>query len=279
MSHKDTKNVTKKTIICPLCSNIYIKKYISQHFKSQHPNSEYSKIIKKGMVYPTYFNSNKIFIQNTEFYCSFCNKIIKKNSKYHHNKSKLHLDLVKKSKHNNLIFTHDEVNNDNYNNGNNIFYNKLTLESDNESNSLISKFNLENKAFINLMNKPQEKYNNLKINENKRTEFFPLDKINTNINLNAYKNNYNDADLNTYKNKIISNESSSDWLKSDSIKSLGYSGNFDFYLPFEQQKKFEAEIEKIIEKIEERKKFNKELVKWRDRERKRKKLKVNKKLK
>ena len=61
------KKQKRNKVMGPLCQNSYIRKYISEHYKSQHLNSEYAKIIKKGMVYKR-FNNNLIFKANADFF-------------------------------------------------------------------------------------------------------------------------------------------------------------------------------------------------------------------
>ena len=94
-----------------------------------------------------------------------------------------------------------------------------------------------------------------------------------------YTNYGYDLDLIKTNNKKYQSDSSKDWLESESIKSLGNGGNFDYWknLSLKEQKQFEEDIKMVIDRIEKRKKFNKELLKWRDREKKREKAKFKKK--
>ena len=287
------KKQKKNKVICPLCQNSYIRKYISEHYKSQHPNSEYSKIIKKGMVYKRFNNNNLIFKTNEDFFCSTCNKLIKKHSKYQHYNSKLHKFLDKKSDEKAIIINHENNVKNNLVNQNKIINYTFPLISENESkdfNSIFSikyeepinqlQFNIETKHSDsnNINNKTLENHNKANIDDN-NTSDFSIHKININKNIPRNTNNDCDLDLVQTSNKKNQTDSSKDWLESESIKSLGNGGNFDYWknLPLDKQKQFEEDIKMVIERIEKRKKFNKELLKWRDRERKREKAKFKKK--
>ena len=86
-----TKQKTQKEqIICQLCNKIITKKYKSQHMRRKHKNSEYCKVVKKGMTYNKFNKNNTYFIKDCQFFCSYCNKMINKNSKYKHFKTQLH---------------------------------------------------------------------------------------------------------------------------------------------------------------------------------------------
>ena len=53
------------------------KKYISTHIKNIHPDSEYSKIIKRGVKYN--WEKNPIFNSSDEMRnCKICKKLIKR---------------------------------------------------------------------------------------------------------------------------------------------------------------------------------------------------------
>ena len=85
---------TKKQIKqnCPLCNYSYVKKYISTHLKNIHPDSEYSKIINRGVKYN--LEKNPIFTSSDEMrYCKICKKLIKKKCFWVHLKTFLHKKL------------------------------------------------------------------------------------------------------------------------------------------------------------------------------------------
>ena len=260
------KKQKKNKVICPLCQNSYIRKYISEHYKSQHPNSEYSKIIKKGMVYKRFNNNNLIFKTNADFFCSICNKLIKNHSKYQHYNSKLHKFLDKKCDEKTIIINHENKVKNNLDNQNKIINNKFGLISENDTKDFHSifsikyeeqvnqlQFNIETKHSYsnNINNKTLENHNKANIDDNNTSDFYPIHKINNNENIPLNTNYGYDLDLIKTNNKKYQNDSSKDWLEFKSIKSLGNGGNFDYWknLSLKEQKQFEEDIKMVIDRI------------------------------
>jgi hypothetical protein len=93
MGKKNNNNKIK--INCPICNKQIIKKYISQHIRSQHPNDNYCKFVCKGTTYKVFNNNNTNinFIKDDQFYCQLCHKTMNIYSKYKHFKTKMHISL------------------------------------------------------------------------------------------------------------------------------------------------------------------------------------------
>ena len=89
------EEIAKKKIKqnCPICNYSYAKKYISFHIKNQHPNSEYSKIIRRGVKYNLKNNCSSTTNAEKQ-YCKICKKLIKKKCFSAHLKTFLHKKLL-----------------------------------------------------------------------------------------------------------------------------------------------------------------------------------------
>lgn len=271
-------------IHCSLCKRFYIKQYISEHIRNTHENDEYCNIVSRGIVYKR-FNSNKpLFKKNTEFFCSLCQKAIKAKSKYAHLNSKMHIifknkipNTIDNKKSNEFIQQKCFDYNDNI-----ISYQKLQKENFDESIGNYSKTNLKNGKdnHKNVIIRKSRKNNNNKKNSeeseslsilknnkpNKSQIKSPLI-INNNEKKNIYNSNDNDIKSKDTEKSILSESSSLDWWESESIKSLGNGGFYD-WKKCPNHKEIEKEIDIILKRIEDKKNFNKDLLKLRDRERK-----------
>lgn len=280
------KNNSKKKmkIHCPLCNRLYIKQYISEHIRNTHKNDEYCNIVSRGIVYKK-FNSNKpLFKKNTEFFCSLCQKTIKAKSKYAHLNSKIH--IIFKNKISNTIGNkknYEYIQQKCFDYNDNIILNqKLQKENFDESISNYSITNLENGKANHkngIITKSRKDKNNkinseeseslsiLKNNKPNKSQIKSPLIINNNETKNIYNSNNNDVESVGAEKSILSESSSLDWWESESIKSLGNGGFFD-WIKCPNHKEIEKEIDIILKRIEDKKNFNKDLLKWRDRERK-----------
>lgn len=93
-------NITnqKPKIDCPIChKKDLVKQYISYHMKRKHPESQYSKLIKRGMKLKLkrYF---LVPIKDNDYFCDICQKTINKSSIYMHNKTVTHKMLFQNQK-------------------------------------------------------------------------------------------------------------------------------------------------------------------------------------
>jgi hypothetical protein len=278
----------KQTIICGICKKEYIKQYISQHFRKIHKNSEYCSIVTKGMTMNINYNQKKIFKKNNTFYCYVCNKEIKKHSQYNHVKTYTHkllmekytkatnIDEQKSKKEINVgqkdVFSGSPVNHGNkksevsiiYYKENNVFENESKNEDDNQKVGDEFRDNIyeQTSEIIQSIKEigGKDKDNSLSFSLNKNTEM-----------LGIHLNNENDCSDPEEVTPPNFFETSS-YVESESVISLGRQQQKpDNLLFFVDDKQFQNEVEKIINRIEEKKKFKKELIKWRDRERKKKK--------
>lgn len=146
------KKLCKQRIDCPICGKKnFVKQYISMHIKREHPGSEYSQLISKGMKFKP--NPSKdIFLNIDKYYCKVCQKAINKTSLYMHLKSLLHKKLLQ----NNTNNINNEIINQNIQNNSNSEFklNKSkidnTIENEKETNIHMEKIkdtiNNENKC-------------------------------------------------------------------------------------------------------------------------------------
>lgn len=137
MGKKNNNNKIK--INCPICNKQLVKKYISQHIRSQHPNDNYCKFICKGTTYKVFNNNNNNninFIKDEQFYCHLCHKTMNIYSRYKHFKTKMHISLSQAK--NEIDYGSIE------NNNNSIQINEKTKEVFNNNNKKVSYENKNN---------------------------------------------------------------------------------------------------------------------------------------
>lgn len=271
---------------CYICNKYLNAKNISKHYRLMHKNSDYCSQVTRGMTFTNNINNPNVFMTQNNYYCPLCKKIMKKQSKYHHNKSLLHQILKNKNSKSNNIFKvnykKQDLNNqaiinkknlppqtdhiipvnDNNINKNDFIYEKEEIDSKNnvkditKENENIHKHIAEN---INLVSKDNniDSYNAFLFYSNLKYDLgFNSDKI----------------EYNKFNNSITESEvdSSSD-LSFDS--ELYIIPNMDNSQSFEtdKDKKIKEEIEYIIQKIEYRKKQELNLKKRRNKEYKKEK--------
>ena len=90
-----SNTINQKTKIdCPIChKKDLVKQYISYHMKRKHPESQYSKLIKRGMKLKLK-QYILLPIKDNDYFCNICQKTINKSSIYMHNKTVLHKILL-----------------------------------------------------------------------------------------------------------------------------------------------------------------------------------------
>ena len=75
---KNNRTNKKQKIDCPIChKKVLVKQYISYHLKRKHPESQYSKLIKRGMKLKLK-KYNYVPIKDNDYFCDICQKIFNK---------------------------------------------------------------------------------------------------------------------------------------------------------------------------------------------------------
>lgn len=240
---------------CYICNKSLNAKNISKHYRLMHKNSDYCSQVTRGMTFTNNFNNLKVFMTQNNYYCSLCKKIMKKQSKYHHNKSLMHQILKNKNSKSNNIF---KVKYKKHDLNNQAIINKKILPSQTDHIIPVNDNNINKSDFIYEQEEISSK-NNLKDTTKENENIHKH--INDNINLVSKDNNldsYNaflfysnlkydvgfNSDKNQYNkfnNSITESEidSSSD-LSFDS--ELSFIPNNDNYQSFENDK----DISKIL---------------------------------
>ena len=86
----DINNSKNKYKRCYICDKMLKGKYISQHYRRMHKNSDYCSKITRGLNYQNYLKTNTVLSFPNYYFCEICRKSMKMQSRFHHFNSIMH---------------------------------------------------------------------------------------------------------------------------------------------------------------------------------------------